>query len=234
MAKTPSTPSAPAAASVSDSPQAVSVSVGNSAPSPTPVSLAETPAVRRSTGRFMDVVHPSSDMRSRVAERPTPQPVENREEPSEEEAPSRHTDMPDPLDFQPTPEPAADAPLESPFLPDAKVEKKPLGAMPPVGAARELPELPELLQVPDEKLLEATVETEPEVPTSTPFTQSHVETPAEPQESGAIYDTETYHQPVVHPVKRKSGGLVALWIVLLVVVGAAAGAAVYFFVLPLL
>lgn len=46
-----------------------------------------------------------------------------------------------------------------------------------------------------------------------------------------IYDTDTYHQPLKHPVKKKSGWLSALLILLLVLLGAGGGAALYYFVL---
>lgn len=48
------------------------------------------------------------------------------------------------------------------------------------------------------------------------------------KESGAIYDTSTYHQPLAHPAKKKSGWLWVLWIILILIVGAGAGAALYF------
>lgn len=130
-------------------------------------------AARRSTGRFMDVVHPSSDMRSsapvatvapvsRTA--PTimpvaPTPVSNASVTSNIPPEPAKAEWPDPLDFNgftpgiaptpvtsPTPEDEdsdiakiADditaslgkeqaPPLESPFIADAKVEKRPLGA----------------------------------------------------------------------------------------------------------
>jgi len=47
--------------------------------------------------------------------------------------------------------------------------------------------------------------------------------------SGAIYDTDTYHQPLSHPVKKKSGWLWVVWILLIVLVGAGIGAALFFF-----
>ena len=75
------------------------------------------------------------------------------------------------------------------------------------------------------------VEQEPVGPTS--ITQQYKEQVSTNQESGAIYDTESYHQPVTKPVK-KSGNLAILWIALLVVFGAAAGWAVYTFILPML
>lgn len=103
---------------------------------------AATPlAARRSSGRFMDVVHPSSDMRtSPVPARPAahtemtitppsssadlgPKATEEAAEPEEAET------VPDLIDMPVTP-PVEDtpSPLESPFLSDAKVEKRPLGA----------------------------------------------------------------------------------------------------------
>ncbi|CAN5387326.1 hypothetical protein BH10PAT4_BH10PAT4_2890 [soil metagenome] len=107
-----------------------------------PAPLAE----RRSSGRFMDVVHPSSDMRSSVPDRPasreaaTIAPVLTTPSASIE-APKPATSWPDPIDMHeatqekaitalPVPEPPKDSngPLESPFLTDAKVEKRPLGA----------------------------------------------------------------------------------------------------------
>ncbi len=92
-------------------------------PSPTPAPSGEptvppaTPTRRQSSGRFLDVMHPSSDMRTatvvpsrpsmptavpEVAERPAPAPA-------------------------PALNPLPPTPISSPFLPDAKVEKRPLG-----------------------------------------------------------------------------------------------------------
>lgn len=48
------------------------------------------------------------------------------------------------------------------------------------------------------------------------------------QDSGAIYDTDSYHKSVIRPVKKKSGWLWVVWIVLLLILGASAGAAIYF------
>jgi hypothetical protein len=239
-----------------------------------PASQAPAPAARRSSGRFMDVVHPSSDMRSAPPER---------SEPRKPEAPAptappvvNSSDWPDPLDFhgfkdepkeadepevQKTEEPAT--PLESPFLSDAKVEKRPLGAFSTDDEPKEAPieepkkdEIP-LLEASDEPLLEAeneekapqqpetestpeptqeptpapVVEEEPVGPTS--ITQQYKEQPSTTEQpSGAIFDTEAYHQPLAHPVKKKSGALIIVWILALIVVGAGVGAGVYFFVLP--
>jgi len=106
--------------------------------------VPSTPAARRSSGRFMDVVHPSSDMRTAptVTARPAARP-----QPAQPAATA--TEWPDPLDFHgftgdeltaaapAVTEPVAETPavdvssLESPFLTDAKVEKRPLGAFSP-------------------------------------------------------------------------------------------------------
>lgn len=240
---------------------------------PEPVKTSTPPAARRSSGRFMDVVHPSSDMRSSApAERSTPRPPEPREEPVS----ARETSWPDPLDFhgfkeEPTPavveekkDDEAPKPLESPFLTDAKVEKRPLGAFSieetPTPDAKPEPasETPKeedtpLLEAPDEELLPAETETHddeakpelnpeptPSLPDEEPIgptsiTQQYKEQPSTTdQPSGAIYDTEAYHQPLAHPVKKKSGALIIVWIIALILVGAGVGAGVYFFVLPLL
>lgn len=264
------------------------------APAPVTLDPSTAPAARRSTGRFMDVVHPSSDMRSRNTVAP-------RE--AMPEAPA-----------QPAAEPVLeDEPQVSPFLPDAKVEKRPLGGVAPAfsgygGAPTEEPtpfKLPtqeqELIEAPDDPRLEAetmpdpmdfahqlvqpvpeepaldqpeesieptepvetealsvepvaeepleepaldltqepapvqepiVVEDQPIGPTS--ITQQYTEQTSSANESGAIYDTEAYHQPLVAPPKKKSGGLVILWISLLVLFGAGVGAAIYYFVLPML
>ena len=145
-----------------------------SAPAPALVS-PQPLAARRSSGRFMDVVHPSSDMRSstpvaavspvsRTA--PTLQPVvtppvSSTVTPPTEPQATLKSEYPDPIDFQgftpgataaPTQQAAVSTedgddditkiaddinaslgkesapPLESPFIADAKVEKRPLGA----------------------------------------------------------------------------------------------------------
>ena len=241
---------------------------------PTPSPAPAVPAARRSSGRFMDVVHPSSDMRTVASARSTPRPEIS-------EPPVRSNEYPDPLDFhgfsgdelsepkepvaqtpsEPAAVPDAEATsLESPFLSNTKVEKRPLGAFsfdepvaeapvtPPVATAE--PEDTLLLEAPEaEELLEATNElpAEPEAqkyvapapqPTEEPvgptsITQQYKEHPSTTEQpSSAIYDTEATHRPLTQSPKRKSGALVIVWILLLILVGAGIGAAVYFFVLP--
>lgn len=221
------------------------------------------PAARRSSGRFMDVVHPSSDMRSSTPERSAPRPSIQKPEPKL--PPKSNSDWPDPLDFHgfnpDLPKKVSsdqDAqpmkPLESPFLTDAKVEKRPLGAFSeekPVTPEKPKEEETPLLEAPDEPLLEAeTKEETPEdksEPASEPMpaqdeiiapvsiTQQYKEQPStDDQPSGAIFDTEAYHQPLSHPEKKRSGALIVVWILVLILLGAGIGAGVYFYVLPLL
>lgn len=267
-------------------------------PKPSP---APAPAARRSGGRFMDVMHPSSTMRTRTSSFTPPVPRDEREVVSDtddsQDIPNDTTDAMNDL--------AWSKPLESPFLPDAKVEKRPLGAAFPTGETAQNDENNELLQQaslneteeqhlleePDELRLEATTmpdpidfaaqssalesETEdtgtvdaiesqdfsmpdpieqpesteePQAPsftsTVTPevnepvgptsITQQYEEKPREQQESGAIYDTESYHQPVAELPKKQGGAWTILWIILLVILGAGAGVAFYLFVLPML
>lgn len=100
------------------------------AEAPAPVSTPATPS--KPTGRFMDVVHPSSDMRtaspaiSREGAALAPiSPVPNPSEGSQATvAPVEPEAAPDPVTLPPTP-------LASPFLPDAQVEKRPLGGTSP-------------------------------------------------------------------------------------------------------
>lgn len=262
------------------------------APTSTPASTSIAPAARRSSGRFMDMVHPSSDMRSRGLN----SSVENRFEKPAQAAPAPVAEAVE--------SPAWNEPLESPFLPDAKVEKRPLGGG-DAAAAEANPivdgfDFQGLLDEPEEELLEApapqerieattmpdpidfadaaaeanAVElveanpmeveeslkaeeapVEPEIITTQPQPQPVVETlqpaveePVGPtsitpqykeqassnQESGAMYDTESYHQAVTAPVKKKSGWFTVLWILLLVLIGAGGGWAVYTYVLPML
>lgn len=83
-----------------------------------------SPAVKRpSTGRFLDMVHPSADMRGSSQ--------------SSVSVPSRSTPVASHLP-KPSKPPVPSSPAalsQSPFLPDAKVEKRPLGGEPPTGDA---------------------------------------------------------------------------------------------------
>jgi hypothetical protein len=239
---------------------------------------SSSPAARRSSGRFMDVVHPSSDMRPQTSSDALPQPAPA----AEAETPAEPTDSfqwPDPIELsgthsEETPveaeQPAEETPvqpLDSPFLPDAKVEKRPLGnpvasdfatneeseepvAETPAETKEDTP-LPVELHEDIVKLEEAETPIEepeatiPEFTPSTPvveapsgptsITQQYKEQPSTAEQpSGAIYDTEAYHQALSHPEKKHSSILVIVWILALILVGGGMGAAVYFFVLPML
>lgn len=332
----------------------------------TPDRTANPLAARRSSGRFMDVVHPSSDMK--VATRPTvsreglqlnpvgPRPgaVETTQpsyqsepaietpaavpetyeqsQPIDSVEPTTNSSWPDPIDMAaanapmstpdspvapvdsieaPTAEPVSvftpsdsdttrdeppvvdeePAPLQTPFLSDTKVEKRPLGAFavdqpslvdesqstdgttdasadeqlaadPIDTLSQTAADLPDELQhdlikiESDNSVSQEPIAT-PDVasmsqatpaPVSPAFT-APVVTPApvapagpasiQPQykeepsstkeEHAAIYDTDSYHQPLVHPVKKKSGWLWVVWIVLLLALGAGGAAALYYF-----
>jgi hypothetical protein len=337
--------------------------------------VAASPAARRSSGRFMDVVHPSSDMRpahsvkpvispspSFVAEQKVPEPVvapsnpfpsyeaplqEEPEQQDIQDSASSSFHWPDPIDLdiaepveadsntlteepvvdlsdglsvpsaapvaEIAPEPAAphtpeedqldddeidaimSAPLESPFLTDAKVEKRPLGAFSNAEATApsEEPELsepettidtdeldmsldapePEASEAPEEPapemprelhedvlLLDAhttetTVETEEPAPAvksltsvletpndaakpvvavtdvpvgPTSISQQYKEQPSSATHAGvSIYDTDTYHQPLTHPPKKRSSLLVIVWIIAIALVGGGLGLGLY-------
>lgn len=85
-----------------------------------PLERSSAPEPRRSQGgRFMDVVHPSSDMRTaNMTSATMVAPV------------AEDVTKPSVLSFEPGSDDnsgQSQPPLESPFLPDAKVEKRPLG-----------------------------------------------------------------------------------------------------------
>ena len=265
------------------------------APREAPTSFG-SPAARRSTGRFMDVVHPSSDMRptastaSAAPQVPNVQPqVVSHEDVDRSTAadrspqslnPSSAFHWPDPINVPQLPvsetedivspdenlmpepvipelrEDAVVSPLESPFLADAKVEKRPLGAfslpesdLPPIedfndqfGHVEDMVvEEAEVIEVaePAEKeelRLEAHTETSDlPSPGPTSITQQYTEqvsTTSEP--TAAIYDTDAYHQALLHQPKKHGKGTIILWVVALILAGGGIGAAIYFFVLPLL
>jgi len=265
---------------------------------------AASPAVRRSTGRFMDVVHSSSDMRPARPGAPSISPRQEavREEVTRDVVPERSEltpntsaafQWPDPIDHHessaapvvevPAPielpsapivaEPVA-SPLESPFLADAKVEKRPLGAF--SGPDSDIPLLEDFpaptnttteVAVPEPETEEVGIPAElnddilaletphidelPETPTPvietpapvvddipvgpTSITQQYKEQASSTAEqSGSIFDTEAYHQPIAQPAKKRSALLVVVWLLALVVVGGGIGAAIYFVVIPMI
>ncbi len=276
-------------------------------------------AARRSSGRFMDMVHSSSDMRTGA--RPAnaaPAPAASLMPLPLSPLKSADTDESNGATYvEPTinetpggpaeedTEPAL-VPLESPFLPDAKVEKRPLGgpAVAEPAAVKQAEVTSEALPVsdfpdpidfhtnqtnepnadtPEEKTVadsvdtaevavegqaietaEAIISVQETAPTETllddiaaqkvdaelididaavepetygppaSITQQYKEQPSTATESGAIYDTESYHQPLTPAVKKRSGVWTIGLILLLVIIGAGLGAAFYIYILPML
>lgn len=305
----------------------------------------------RKSGRFMDVVHQSSDMKKPSAPRhgktieprasvEPAQPVVNEpivtpespgpiEEPEPETTPeevstfeSSTSEWPDPIDmhsksedeteqgdiaedtgipdapesYSDTDDKTEQPPLETPFLTDAKVEKRPLGGpavdisepivtpdpdmaipsgestsgsnfddptdvMPPelssdvvaveagsVIDVRTEPAQPSSPAPAPETVAVSQSKSDPEtdrprseaVKTSTSSSAASSSRPAsinqqykpEPstsdQSNGSIYDTNTYHQPLAHPVKKQSSWMWLVWIVLILILGVASGVGVYY------
>lgn len=136
-----------------DQPQSNSTMTDEESPSKELVAPAKVP---KSSGRFMDVVHPSSDMRPKLMTKsrhgnmikplndmvepgpkaPAPTPVEDAT-PEKTENKLIEQSWPDPIDMmqeklasESDAKPEAE-PNGSPFLPNAKVEKRPLGGEAP-------------------------------------------------------------------------------------------------------
>lgn len=128
------------------------------------------------------------------------------------------TDAPaEPTDTS-TPAEGADEPMAvSPFLPDAKVEKRPLGnQLDTPGSATDTPALPRELSG-DVMGLEADDK------------KSSITTADTKQAEGAVLGAEAYHQPLEAPAKSKNGWMAVVWILIVLIVGAMAGAAYFYF-----
>lgn len=94
-----------------------------------------SPATKRS-GRFMDVMHPSSDMRTAAVSAPSREGVALSPLSTEADQTPPTIEMIDEVDTSDSLAQAFDSldatmPLQSPFLPDAQVDKRPLGGTPP-------------------------------------------------------------------------------------------------------
>lgn len=237
---------------------------GSAAPDEATVSVKTTPLVReatptvdrslparRSSGRFMDVVHPSSDMRaSSDAPRSLVTPPRVEETVPSEPLPQPNTEEEAPL---PASDDAVDVePVTTPFISADTVEKRPLGAFSeaPFSDARSYDEdktpLPKELS--DEVLaLDESAESVPNTPEThevsepapltdspLPFQPPATHPASQPDAPHHIFDTESYHPPIAAPSKKKTALFITLWLLSLVLVGGGIGAGVYFFVLPLL
>jgi len=84
-----------------------------------------------------------------------------------------------------------------------------------------------------EKPAALAVESKPAVATS--INQQYEEKPSTgDRDSGPIYDTNSYHKPLVSPLKKKSSWKIILWILGILIIGVVAGVLVYYFVRPML
>lgn len=148
--------------------------------------------------------------------------------------------------------------LVSPFLPDAKVEKRPLGEFTADQAPAEAESTDTAAEMPpelhsevmgletdqstidqgkaaqvEEQINDSTVPAEAEEAPSQPVTApvaSESTTPAGPQVNGAIYDTDAYHTPLAAAPKKQSSKIaIIIWILALIIVGACAGAVFFYF-----
>lgn len=199
--------------------QEQTVSLGNdTTPSSLPAELSVPPrATPQKAGRFMDVVHPSSDMKrsspkrpasreGATIEAPTPEPVVvEAEAPVEVSEPAQAEDTTGnlpapaaPIDTNEGSEieivsktPPALEPLSSPFLADAKVEKRPLGSEAPTTSA---PILEPKVEREPALLFDAST-SEPETPPVKEDESSVMDTlvePAKSDEDATIHIPEEY------------------------------------------
>lgn len=232
------------------------VSVESTVPQAEEAPLEEAKPVKRS-GRFMDVVHPSSDM-ANASNVPDMSSSTDRKgaavmPPSQSESiestiasstmqtakPQQPTTPPD------TPEP------KSPFLPDAKVEKRPLGPITADASSTNsdqgMPEQPDAkpdtrsknapasVPLPDELKGELVsidaAEHGPMTPSGTANEQFQTPGQAAEQtadEHAAIFSPDA-HAPLAHPKKKRSSIVIIAVIVGLIVVGIAGAVALYMF-----
>lgn len=232
---------------------------------------------RRRGGRFMDVVHPSSDMRSTNL-KPVSEPKDEKidvdtSKLTPEEDNKSSFNMPDPIDIheqkilnendkfddnldKPNKELEGSQKSDSPFIADAKVEKRPLGAFSVEAEPQEIVE-PEVKQ---DKVLEQdqsvlkddslpaelqkdVLSIEGDSTTKTQATQQEqIVTPvlhidnrqssiAKEKTPTPVYDTKDYHAALMHAPKKKSGWLTVVWIVLVIALGALSGFSLYWFIL---
>lgn len=194
---------------------------------------SQPPAVRRSSGRVMDIMRPSSKPAPAVT--PSLQPTDNTQPQEVSPVVASLT----PVESVPVVEEDLTPEVPTtPFLPDAqeRIEKRPLNA---ASFAEPVPVVEAPVEVP---VAEPTPEVEtPVEPASTPVipevTPSVV--PAEPEQptsdaTSTIFDTEQSHAPVTPTKKKTSRLMIILWLLGLVIFGAAVGWSVFTFVLPLL
>lgn len=127
-------------------------------------------------------------------------------------------------------------PQTSPFLPDAKVEKRPLGgadtaageatqsqpidSLSPTVEASPVPTATEDIPAEYHDQLVAIEAGETTSAVASPSPQPAVEATTPVADTSPIYDIDNYHQPLNHPAKKPSGWL---WIILIIVIVAICG-----------
>lgn len=89
------------------------------------------------------------------------------------------------------------------------------------------PEKPEVAEKPDIPV----VESQPAVATS--INQQYKEKPSTGDKaSGAIFDTDAYHKPLVSPAKKKFSWMMIVWIVIIIASGVGTGVIVFNYIMP--
>lgn len=156
------------------------------------------PAQRRSSGRFMDVVHPSSDMKV------TPKPADSNDSkpvyayPSGAVKSNEDIVLGSPAATEPLQENLEpNEPMNTPFLSDAKVEKRPLGAFSEAPA-------PDSIDEPQE-----VVETSPETPAEAPVESSQEEATLPAELTDDVMDLDSQHTPEDVPVSGETQEVVS-------------------------
>ena len=134
-------------------------------------------------------------------------------------------------DPEPTPEPATKpeptaAPVNPDELPGELQDEMLAIASKPIDGVESAE-----MRVTEPVKSEAAPQSQPQVATNNgSITQQYkAESKSQSEEITPVFDTDSYHKPLVHAKKKKSGWLSVILITSLVIVGAGAGAAMYIF-----
>lgn len=132
--------------------------------------------------------------------------------------------------------------MTSPFLPDAKVDKRPLGGGDTAGTDGEGQATAPVADMPreysadlmsldakaDEVVSGENAHETVAVSQAAPAPASTAALVAVGATAGAIFDTEAYHTPLKQPAKTKSVWHIVIWFLVLMIIGAIAGAAYFY------
>lgn len=198
------------------------------APKESPVEVLDAPVVPLESPFLPDAVVEKRPLGGPVA---APQPADLLLEAPDDPL-LEALNLPDPIDF------SASETTEQADEASVTVEAVEAPSTPEVQEVDEAPVLTTIsdleAQKVDTELIDIDAAIEPEAYAPTAITQQYKEQPSSAVESGAIFDTEAYHQPLSAPVKRKSGLKAAIIVALLAILGAGLGVVFYLYVLPLL